>query len=216
MLTQHLEQFRTKQHIPVLASLAALDVNHHALAVDVADFQVRQFRAPHAGGVERHQQSAMARRACRVDQSRDFFLAENGWQVKCPLRIGRLRDAPGLLERLAVEEPQSRQTLRNGARRQLPLLKQLGLIFTNVPGAQTVRRTVESSSKFFDCADVTACGSLGVITTLEFLQHHFSQMAHRDLLVTQTYLSRKPTTVSPDSRVASAAGRLRSGRVLGN
>jgi len=30
---------------------------------------------------------------------------------------------------------------------------------------------------------------LRVIKTLEFLQHHFSEMGHRDLLVTQTYLS---------------------------
>jgi hypothetical protein len=62
---------------------------------------------------------------------------------------------------------------------------------------------------YFDCADVRTCGSLGVITTLEFLQHHFSQMGHRDLLVTQTYLSPQATTAPFTSRVASAAGRLR-------
>ena len=44
----------------------------------------------------------------------------------------------------------------------------------DVPQAQTVRRAVESSSKIFDCADVIACGMLRVVTTLEFLQHHFA------------------------------------------
>ena len=36
---------------------------------------------------------------------------------------------------LDVEKSQSRQMVRNGARRQLPLLKQFGLVFTNVPQA---------------------------------------------------------------------------------
>src|SRR4029077_18208033 len=93
---------------------------------------------------------------------------------------------------------------------QLLLLKQLGLIFANVPRAQAVRRTVESSSKIFECADVVACGMLRVITTLEFLQHHFSEMGHRDLLVTQNLSQPSSNTAPFISRVASAAGRLRS------
>jgi hypothetical protein len=54
---------------------------------------------------------------------------------------------------------------------------------------------------------------LCVITTLEFFQHHFSEMGHRDLLVTQTYLSYQATTAPFISREASAAGRLCSNDV---
>src|SRR5439155_13350371 len=89
-------------------------------------------------------------------------------------RIGSLGDAPVLFESIDVEKPQCREAVIYGTRRQLVLLKQLGLVLTNVPQAQTVRRTVESSSKIFDCADVIACGMLRVVTTLEFLQHHFA------------------------------------------
>ena len=39
-------------------------------------------------------------------------------------------------------------------------------------------------------------GSLRVITTLEFLQHHFSEMGHRDLLVTQKYPYRRPNATT--------------------
>jgi hypothetical protein len=46
-------------HIAISASLAALDVNHHALTVDVADFQASQLRVADSGGVERHQQDAL-------------------------------------------------------------------------------------------------------------------------------------------------------------
>jgi len=38
-----------------------------------------------------------------------------------------------------------------------------------------VSRCAEAvQSKIFDCADVIACGMLRVVSTLEFLQHHFA------------------------------------------
>src|SRR6266704_3546235 len=98
----------------------------------------------YSGGVERHQQSAMIRSQSCVDESRDFFLAEDRRKVKCSFRIGRFGHAPGFLENFAVEESQSCQSLRNRARRQLALLEQLGLIFTNVFWTQTIWRTLES------------------------------------------------------------------------
>src|SRR6266850_156734 len=152
----------------------------------------------------------MERSARGIDESRDFFLAEDRWEAVGLFRIGSLGDAPGLLESFDVEEPQRRQAVRNCTRRQLPLLKQLGLIFANVSRAQAIRRKVESSSKIFHCADVVACGMLRVITTLEFLQHHFSEMGHRDLLVTQNLSQPSSNTAPFTSRAASAAGRLRS------
>jgi hypothetical protein len=53
-------------------------------------------------------------------------------------------------------------------------LKQLSLIFTNVPGTQAVWGTVESSRKIFDGVDVTAYSFFRVVTALEFLQHQFT------------------------------------------
>src|SRR5260370_10752862 len=105
MLTQGLEQFWAEHHISVFASLAALNVNHHAFAIDVADFQVRQFSASYSGGVERHQQSAMEASVGGLNELSNFFLAEDRWQAMCPFRIGRVSDAPGSLEPLTVKEP---------------------------------------------------------------------------------------------------------------
>jgi hypothetical protein len=48
-----------------------LDANHHALTVDVADFQAREFGTPEFGGVEHHQQSAMQWRSGRIDEPRN-------------------------------------------------------------------------------------------------------------------------------------------------
>jgi hypothetical protein len=55
VLSEFLEQFWAEQHIAVFAAFTASDVDHHALAIDVADFQTRQFGTPESGGVERHQ-----------------------------------------------------------------------------------------------------------------------------------------------------------------
>src|SRR5260370_39849385 len=74
---QCLEQLGTEHDITVLASLASPDMNDHALAVDVADLQVRHFCATCARGIERHQQDAMEGKLCRVDQTRDFFRTEH-------------------------------------------------------------------------------------------------------------------------------------------
>ena len=64
------------------------------LAVDVADLQVGQFCAARAGGIEGHQQGAMEGCVRGVDQTRNFFLAENCGKVQHLLRIRGLRDAP--------------------------------------------------------------------------------------------------------------------------
>src|SRR5216683_1533145 len=174
VLAQLLEQFWAEHHIAIFTSLAALNVNHHALAVDVADFQVCQLGVAHSGSVERHQQNAMVGSERSIDESRDFFLAQDRRKVKWSFRIGSLGDAPGLFESLDVEKPQRREAVIHSTRRQLLLLKQLRLVFTNVSQAQTVRRTVESSREIFNCAEVIPYGIFRVITTLEFLQHHLA------------------------------------------
>ena len=56
MLTKFFEQFGTEHYVTVLcASLATLDVHDHALLVEVAELQARQFGIPGAGSVKSHQ-----------------------------------------------------------------------------------------------------------------------------------------------------------------
>ena len=58
--------------------------------------------------------------------------------------------------------------------RQLLHGEELGLVLPNVLRAQAIGRTVEVLCESFDEADVVLCGSLRVMTTLEFLQHDFA------------------------------------------
>src|SRR5258708_4422329 len=50
---------------------------------------------------------------------------------------------------------------------------------------------------------------------LEFFEHHFAKSGHEDLLVTRQYPDHIDI-VHLHAREASAAGRLRSSRVIGN
>ena len=172
----------------------------HRLRELAADFQMCQLGVPGAGGVERHEQDAVERSARRMDELHDFFLTQNHRQVARSFRIRRIADAPGALECLDVKKAQRRQTLSYGVRRQLALLEQFGLIFTNVSKAQAIGGTVESSSKIFDCADVAAYGILRVMTTLSFRAVRPAE-PHE--------IKASSNQRSTTSREASAAGRLR-------
>src|SRR6266481_2543580 len=88
----------------------------------------------------------------------------------------------------------------------------MGLVFANVPQAQAIRRTVEVSSKIFDCADVMAYGIFRKVTTLEFFQHHFAKSGHGDgLLMTRQLIS---TFRQPPLHYLTRSVRRTSGFVL--
>ena len=99
------KQFRTEHHVTVFAPFATLDANNHPLLVEVAELQLRHFTVPGAGGVESHQQSAMEGSAGGLDQSCDFFLAEDRRKAMVYFRIRSLGNVPAFPERLKVKEP---------------------------------------------------------------------------------------------------------------
>jgi len=104
-----LEQLRAEHDIAVLTALALADMDNHPLAVDVTDLQMGRFCAACTGGIDRHQQNAMKGCIRRLNQSRDFFLAEYPGKVTHLLRTGRLGDAPATLQHMYVEVAQGRQ-----------------------------------------------------------------------------------------------------------
>src|SRR5260370_42549935 len=75
--------------------------------------------------------------------------------------------------------------------------------------AQAIWGAVEVSSKILDCADVGTCGMLSVITSLEFFQHYFAKMGHRNTSCDPHLHQAIEQPMLPTSREASAAGRLR-------
>jgi hypothetical protein len=51
VLPQFGQQVRAEHNIAIFASLASLNMDHHALTVDIGDLEVGQFGAPHSGAV---------------------------------------------------------------------------------------------------------------------------------------------------------------------
>ena len=70
--SQDLEQPRREHHVPVLAILALAHTDDHALAVNVGDRQVDDFRHPQAGCVRNHQNGPVLQAGNGVEEGGDL------------------------------------------------------------------------------------------------------------------------------------------------
>src|SRR5947209_8772746 len=127
-----------------------------------------------------------------VYQSDRFFSRQNDRQAARRPGIRHLLDRVRSLQRLAEEETRRRRVQTDSADAQFALLEQVNLIGAKFFFAQLVRWTTEMPGKILHDFQVGVYGSLRVIATLEFLQHHFSKLGHRDLLVTHKISPSEP------------------------
>jgi hypothetical protein len=67
----------------------------------------------------------------------------------------------------------------------------MNLVLADVLGTETVRRTMEVLREVLYGMNVGADGVLGVVTTLEFVQHQLPELGHSNLLVTQNITPEK-------------------------
>src|SRR3974390_1136046 len=121
----------------------------------------------------------MEARAGRVDEVCDFFGTQNAGQVKWLLGIRCIGHAPRFLHRLDEEEAQRGQPLRDGPCGEFPVAKEIRLVLPDVLRTELVGRALEVTREIFHGLEVGAGCRLGVITTLEFLEHHFAQVGNR-------------------------------------
>src|SRR5208282_6433375 len=110
----------------------------------------------------------------RLNQSRDFFLTQNPWQVTHLLRIRRLGDAPVALQHVDVKEAQRRQTQDDGVRTELELGEQSRLILANVLRAKLIGCTPEVLAEVRDTVHVGADGGLGEVAAMQLLKHELT------------------------------------------
>jgi hypothetical protein len=174
VIAQRLEQLRTEHDIAVPAVLAFPDMDHHPLAVDVADLQVGRFCATCASGIERHQKNAVNRGVCGVDQPRYLLLAEHLGKMTNLLRVGRLGDAPAALQHVNVEETQGCQAQGYGVQAVLQLGEEHGLILANVFRTKLIGRAPEVSAEVRHTVQVCADGCSGEVAALQLLKHELT------------------------------------------
>ena len=135
---QGLQQRLAQWQVAILATLAVYHADDHPLAVDVVDLQADDLGAAHPHAIEDHQQSSLKQTITRVDQTSDFFLAQNAGQLPLKSRIGQELTELRSPQCAYKEEPQNRNMVLNGPRRQLPLLQQVGLIGTQMLWAELI------------------------------------------------------------------------------
>src|ERR1700693_4359149 len=81
----------------------------------------------------------------------------------------------------------------------------MGLVLANMIWTKLIGRLAEESCEPLDSANISAYSCLREVTSLEFLQHYFAKMGHRNLLVTHTILLASTDCFYLYPRVASGA-----------
>src|SRR6266436_5680973 len=165
-----------------MSAFPLANVNHHPLAVDITDLKTAQFRAADTRRVQGHEHRAVEEVTGRVDHLHYLLRAQDLWKFAVPFGSRNIFEQIPSLQSLDIEEAKRGHMLLHGAGVQLLLLKQVGLILAQVMWTEHVGRLMEMPGEFLDDQDVGFYGTLSVITTLKFFQHHFAKSGHRDLL----------------------------------
>src|SRR5215467_279724 len=174
ILPQGFQQGWAERQIAIFSALAGDDTDDHSLAINVADLEVREFGATHAGAVERHQQRASKQRPSGVDETRYFLSTEHRGQSAPIFGIRQELSILGSLERLYKEESQSGYTVDRSAGCHLALSEQVRLITSQLIGSELIWRLAKVASERSYVLQVLASCDLRIVAALEFLQHHLA------------------------------------------
>ena len=132
-------------------------MDHHTLAINVADFEERSLGAAYAGSVEDHEDDPVQPvRGC-LDHLRDLLGAQHHRQL--PGNLGKdqvvIGDIPPF-QNLPVQETQSRHAPLDSAGGEFLLFEQLKLELAYLVAAESLRRLTEILRKLFDGQNVAA------------------------------------------------------------
>ena len=120
--------------------------------------------------------------------------------------IGKIRPS----ECLDEEKTQSSSTAFDRARRELAVAKQVNLVLTNMFWAEAIGRTMEVLREILYGVDISANSVLGVVASLELVQHQLPETGHNNLLVTQKLHLRKCVGGNPRGSVRRASGLVQT------
>jgi len=109
---QQVEGGLGKRHVAIpstssgqaLGTLATVDMDHHAAAVDIGDFEMESFVKPQATGVDGGKIGIVLEGFDAGQKASDLFDAQNGWKASFILGSEDSEDVPVALEDVLVEE----------------------------------------------------------------------------------------------------------------
>jgi len=138
------------------------------------ELQAAEFGAAHSGGVKCHQDRAVAEVGSALDESCGLLGAEDRRQSSRRLGQRQVIALEGTSENLQIQEAKSAHLHHDAVGCQLLLFEKVDLVLPDMLNAELIGRAAEILRKLPDGANVSTCGSLRVVTALEFLEHLFS------------------------------------------
>src|SRR5215207_9407451 len=105
---QQVEQMRRQHHVAVLATLALLHADQHALAVDIGDLERDDFGSAQARAIGHAQRRLVLEPRRGIEQTHYLFWAEDDRQLARLMDEVRVLDDGVSLERHSEKEPQRR------------------------------------------------------------------------------------------------------------
>jgi hypothetical protein len=91
-------------HIAILGPLSTVDMDHHAVAVDIGDFEIETFVKSEAAGIDGGKIGVILEGFDAIQNTSDFFNAENGRESSFGLGSEDSEDMPVSLEDVLVQE----------------------------------------------------------------------------------------------------------------
>jgi hypothetical protein len=161
VVAQAVEQDTGQGHHAVLAALGGVDVQEHALGIDVADTQADDLGDTQSCGVGGLQQQAVTRVADGGEQASDLVGAEDRGQGPGLLAVGEGDDNIGAAEGEAVEQAQGADGLVVAAPGSL-VLEQVQLVEAGVFGSEAFGGAAEVGGEACDSRYITGDGAWGV------------------------------------------------------
>ena len=120
VLPQQLQQAPRQRHIALFVAFPPVDVDEHALAVDIPHLQVDPLLQAQAAGIDGAQADPVAR-AVNAGQNRPHFShRKHHRQLLLPSRTNQLKRGPLPLQGVLKEELDRTQRNLKGAGRDLP------------------------------------------------------------------------------------------------
>jgi len=165
VLTERGEERGTQGNLAIAAALALLDAEHHALTIDVTDFELARFGATQAGAIERQEQRAVIEILRTRDETLDLVGTEDDRQAEPLLRVRQVLAHVAPLQHIAAEEPERADLRDHGPDGQPPLLEEKQMVASQLHRSESIEARARMLAERLNDLDVAANGRTGVVAT---------------------------------------------------
>ena len=165
VLTEGSEERGTQGDLAIAAAFALLDAEHHALAIDVADFELARFAAPQAGAVEREEQRAVIEILRARDEPLHLVGTEHDREPESLFRIRQVLAHVASLQHVPAEEPERADLRDHRPDRESAILEEKQVVASELGWGEPIEARTGVLAERLNDLDVAADGRTGVVAT---------------------------------------------------